>query len=120
MSAKAHILVADDDELVRGLMRTILGHSGYVIDEAADGEEAMQKCADNSFDLLLMDENMPRMSGPEACAAIRRRTPGMKVLMLSGGIPQTETTDSQVRFLAKPFDNQELVTVVREMLRAGS
>jgi CheY-like chemotaxis protein len=117
MSASARILVADDDELVRGLMRTILGNSGFMVDEAADGEEAMQKCADTAFDLLLMDENMPKMSGPDACAAIRRRTPGMKVLMLSGGLPQTEEIGPQVKFLAKPFDNRELVSLVREMLR---
>jgi len=98
-------------------MRTILGSSGYTVDEAADGEEAMQKCESTSFDLLLMDENMPKMSGPDACAAIRRRKPGMKVLMLSGGLPQTEETDAHVRFLAKPFDNRELVLLVNQMLR---
>jgi CheY-like chemotaxis protein len=113
----ARILVADDDELVRGLMRTILGYSGYLVDEAADGEEALQKCADTSFDLLLMDENMPKMSGPDACAAIRRRNPAMKVLMLSGGLSQTEETGTHVKFLAKPFDNRELVSLVRQMLR---
>jgi two-component system, OmpR family, response regulator ResD len=115
--ASARILVADDDELVRSLMRTILGGSGYTVDEAADGEEALQKCQDSSFDLLLMDENMPKMSGPDACAAIRQRKPGMKVLMLSGGLPKTEETDTDIRFLAKPFDNRELVLLVRQMLR---
>jgi two-component system, OmpR family, response regulator ResD len=117
ISPKARILVADDDEFVRSLMRTILGNSGYMVDEAADGEEALQKCADTSFDLLLMDENMPKMSGPDACAAIRCRKPEMKVLMLSGGLPRTEETGPHVKFLAKPFDNRELVSLVQAMLR---
>jgi two-component system response regulator ResD len=115
MSAK-RILVADDDQFVRELMRTLLAPSGYAVEEAIDGEEAVRKCLADSFDLLLIDHNMPQMSGVEACAEIRRQKPHMKVLMLSGRVggcgPQ------EISFLAKPFENHELLTLVRQMLAA--
>jgi CheY-like chemotaxis protein len=117
MSAKALILVADDDDLVRGLMRTVLANSGYAIVEAIDGEDAVQKCLGASFDLLLMDHNMPRLSGWDACLQIRREKPDMKVLLLSGAAQQPEVGDTQVRFLPKPFENHELVSAVGQMLR---
>ena len=89
MSAK-RILVADDDEFVRDLMRQLLAPGGYSVEEAIDGEDAVRKCLEGSFDLLLIDHNMPQMSGTEACAAIRRQKPNMKVLMLSGRVGARE------------------------------
>ena len=113
MSAK-RILVADDDEFVRDLMRTLLAPSGYAIEEAVNGEDAVRKCLADSFDLLLIDHNMPQMSGVEACAEIRRQKPHMKVLMLSGRVGEGEP--EQISFLPKPFENHELLTLVRQML----
>jgi CheY-like chemotaxis protein len=116
-SAKARILVADDDECVRGVMRAILAASGYSIVEARDGEDALRKSLAAHFDLLLMDHNMPNMSGWEACAEIRRHKPGTKVLILSGSVHQPKTDTADVQFLPKPFQNAELVSAVGEMLR---
>ncbi|MCI0746370.1 MAG: response regulator [Verrucomicrobia subdivision 3 bacterium] len=113
----ARILVADDDDMVRGLMRVILGGAGYLIEEAVDGAEAVRKCLAGRYDLLLMDHNMPQMSGWEACAEIKRQNPAMKVLILSGGVHEPPSSGAGVRFLSKPFDNRQLVTVVGELLR---
>ena len=118
-SAKARILVADDDECVRGVMRAILAASGYSIVEARDGEDALRQSLAAHFDLLLMDHNMPNMSGWEACAEIRRRKPGTKVLILSGSVHQPQTDTTEVQFLPKPFQNAELVSAVGEMLRVS-
>jgi CheY-like chemotaxis protein len=114
MSAK-RILVADDDELVRELMRSLLARPGYSIEEAADGAEAVRKCQSEAFDLVLMDYNMPNMAGHDACAEIQRQTPTTKLLLLSGRVDEPET--GGIRFIAKPFDNRELISVVGEMLR---
>ena len=118
MAAKTRILVADDNELVRGLLSSVLGSSGYFIVEAVDGEDAVQKCTDASFDLLLIDHHMPKMSGWDACTEIRRQMPGVKVLMLSGAPQQPDPPDTNVKFLPKPFENHELLSAVGEMLRA--
>ena len=118
-SAKFRILVADDDECVRGVMRAVLAASGYSIVEARDGEDALRQSLAAHFDLLLMDHNMPNMSGWEACAEIRRRKPGTKVLILSGSVHQPKTDTTEVQFLPKPFQNAELVSAVGEMLRVS-
>ena len=112
------ILLVDDEEMVRKAIRLILAFSGYQIVEAVDGEDAVQKYADASpaFDLILIDLDMPRLDGAEALARIRRRDPHAKAILLSGGIHATGL--DQIRFLPKPFENQELVRVVRETLEA--
>lgn len=117
MGTQTRILVADDNELVRGLLSSVLGSSGYAIVEAVDGEDAVQKCAHGSFDLLLLDHQMPKMSGWDACAEIRRHKPGLKVLMLSGAPQPPEASVANVKFLLKPFENHELLSAVGEMLR---
>ena len=112
------ILLADDEEMVRKAIRMILAFSGYQIVEAVDGEDAVRKYLDASpaFDLVLMDLDMPRLGGTEALARIRSHNPRAKVILLSGGIHTTEL--ERVMFLPKPFDNQELIGLVRETLDA--
>jgi two-component system cell cycle sensor histidine kinase/response regulator CckA len=116
------ILVVDDEELVRMVLRTVLAYRGYQISEAADGQDAVRKCADAAppFDLILIDLHMPRLSGREALKRIREHNPRARAILLSGGLPEREGSFpaelTGVRFLPKPFDNQELVRLVREML----
>ncbi len=116
------ILVVDDEELVRMVLRAVLTYRGYQIFEAEDGEDAVRKCADAAppFDLILIDLHMPRLGGREALKRIRRHHPRARAILLSGGLPERETPLSAelkgVRFLPKPFENQELVRLVREVL----
>jgi len=112
------ILLADDEEMVRKTIRMILAFSGYQVVEAVDGEDAVRKYIDTSppFDLVLMDYDMPRLSGAEALTRIRRHDPMAKVILLSGGVHFAEM--EKVMFLPKPFDNQELIGLIRQTLDA--
>ena len=114
------ILLADDEEMVRKAIRMILGFGGYQIEEAGDGEEAVQKYVDASppYDLVLLDLDMPRVSGAEALARIRTHNPGAKAILLSGGVhyPGPE----RMIFLQKPFDVQQLIGLVREALESDA
>ena len=118
------ILIADDEELVRIVMRTVLAFRGYQIVEAVNGEDAVEKYTQSAkpFDLVLMDVHMPRLNGLDALAQIRQRDPRVKAVMLSGGLQEKDAEHSAdiegVRFLQKPFENQELVCLVREMIDA--
>ncbi len=115
---KGRILLADDEEMVRKAIRMILAFSGYEIVEAVDGEDAVRKYLEAAapFDLLLMDLDMPRLNGAEALARIRIFHPQAKAILLSGGAHTAEV--DRIIFLQKPFDNQQLIGLIRETLEA--
>jgi two-component system NarL family response regulator len=79
------ILVVDDHPLVRRGLRSLIG--GYpdweVVDEAADGLEALDKVARLNPDVVMLDLSMPRMGGLEACRLIRKRAPQCEVLVIT-------------------------------------
>ena len=83
---RVRVVVADDHGLVRRGTREILEQSGSVtvVGEAADGIEAVNEVARLRPDVALLDVAMPRMSGIDACWAIRERVPGVQLLILSG------------------------------------
>jgi two-component system cell cycle sensor histidine kinase/response regulator CckA len=118
------ILVVDDEELVRMVIRAVLAYRGYQVFEAVNGEDAIAKFfgANPPFDLILMDRNMPNMSGREALIEIRRRAPVAKAILLSGGVGEEDRRDTAelrgVEFLHKPFENHELAHLVRRTLDA--
>ena len=101
-------------------MRAVLAYQGYLIEEAVDGEDAVQKYRDagEGIDLVMMDMNMPKMSGKDALFALRQVNPNLKAFLLSGGLPDQHWADQkQVRFLQKPFVNEELIQAVSDMLK---
>ena len=79
------ILVVDDHPVVRHGLRTLLGgHPEWeIIDEAADGLEAVHKAASLKPDVVVLDITMPRMSGLEACRLIRKKAPASEILIVT-------------------------------------
>lgn len=120
------ILIVDDEEQVRMVMRAMLAYRGYQVIEAVDGADAVQQYIQSPehIDLVLMDVKMPRLNGREALAKIRQHDPKLKAVMLSGGVEDLGGEPSigleGVSFLQKPFENQELLRVVRQTLDSGS
>lgn len=113
------ILLADDEEMVRKAIGLILTFGGYSIVEAVDGEDAVNKYLEASppFDLVLIDVDMPRLGGAEAVERIRRHDPKVKAILLSGGLHINGI--EPISFLQKPFDNQQLIGLVRDTIAAG-
>ena len=81
---QARILVADDEEGIRELLREQLDAAGYVTDEATDGAEAIDKLDRETYDLAILDINMPKKSGLDVLKHIRDRQLKMGVIMLTG------------------------------------
>jgi CheY-like chemotaxis protein len=118
------ILVAEDEEPVRKLMKTVLEGFGYRVLTAADGEEAVRLFTENRgrIQLLILDVIMPRMNGREAYRAIEEMQPGIKALFMSGYaediISRKGIIEPGLNFVLKPVPPRELVRKAREVLDA--
>ena len=82
---KTRVLLADDHELVRSGLRMVLDAQPdiEVVAEAADGAEAVGECLAGTIDLAVLDVAMPRLTGLQAAEELRKRAPGLRVLLLS-------------------------------------
>jgi PAS domain S-box-containing protein len=116
------ILMAEDDDALRKLIKIILESFGYHVIAAKDGEEAILKFAENrnGISLVLLDMIMPKKSGKEVSEVIRKANPEMKVLFSSGYpmdiIRSDESAAADFDFIHKPFHSRELLMKVREIL----
>jgi two-component system cell cycle sensor histidine kinase/response regulator CckA len=116
------ILLADDNEQVRGWAREVLELYGYSVLEAADGEKALEVASghDGDIDLLVTDVVMPALGGPELAERLATARPGLRVLLISGytdrGIVEHGVLPRDARFLQKPFSASALGEAVRELL----
>jgi CheY-like chemotaxis protein len=115
------ILVAED-ELLRQLISSVLVDDGFAVDTAADGQEAWEALRDGHYDLLVTDNEMPRLAGLELIERIRKEGLNLPVIVASGSCSAERTrNDPQLRVaavLSKPFDLFELVRAVRLALQA--
>ncbi|MDQ6708281.1 MAG: response regulator, partial [Acidobacteriota bacterium] len=118
------VLVAEDDEAVRHLVRKALEKGGYSLLVAASGAEALRLVKEHRgpIHLLITDVVMPRMSGTELARRLHRLRPDMAVLYMSGytdsALRRGGNTDAAVQFLPKPFSPAALKRKVRETLDA--
>ncbi|MEN3311586.1 MAG: hypothetical protein V7645_915 [Actinomycetota bacterium] len=116
------ILVCDNEEILRGLVRASLDGNGYTLVEARDGVEAVEQARLVRPDLILLDMMMPGQSGLEVLAELRRdpELRGIPVVMLTARAQVTDRDAAHLagadRFLAKPFSPLELDGVVKELL----
>jgi two-component system KDP operon response regulator KdpE len=119
MSA-GRILVVDDDPQIRRVMRMTLTGQGYEVDDAKEGEAALNKLREGRFDLVLLDMNMPGMGGLETCSAIRAQSE-VAIIMLTvrdAEIDKVEALDAGADdYITKPYNPPELLARIRAALR---
>jgi CheY-like chemotaxis protein len=119
------ILLVEDAQRVRAVVREILEMSGYVVLEARQGAEALEISNRHAgtIHLLVTDVVMPQMSGRELAERLAKTNPGLKVLYMSGytdnAIVHHGVLDPGTRFIGKPFSAAELTHKVREALDEG-
>ena len=115
------ILVVDDDASTRRALRVTLSGLGFVVVEAARGEEALSLVRATRFDAVLLDVDMPGMGGVEACRGIRRAVPRLPILMLT----VMDSEEDKVLaldagaddYITKPFQLRELTARLRSAVR---
>ena len=122
-SLRGTVLVVDDLELVRQMVRSALERAGLTVLEAADGNEALALYAERgaTIDVVLLDLTMPQLSGEETFAQLRRMNANIAVLLMSGYNAQDTTSKFVGRglagFLQKPFGAGELLARVAALLQ---
>lgn len=114
------ILVVDDEKGMRLLFEEVLTHYGYTVDSASNGAEALALVAETIPDLVLLDMNMPGLSGPETLLRLRAQYPDLPVIMVSADVDddnwaKVEKLGVQGR-LDKPFDLNDLTRMLAEAL----
>lgn len=117
------ILIVDDEDQLRAVLKEILEIEGYEVAEAADGRAAMEAQRLQGFDLVITDIIMPEMDGIETIMALRKDFPSVKIIAISGGrrvgpgeFLNLAKTLGAHRILHKPFVLQEMLDVVSELL----
>lgn len=120
MSEKARILVVDDEDRIRRLIRMYLEREDFLIEEAEDGKEALNLALQNHYDLILLDVMMPEMDGIEVCEEIRKEKTTPIIMLTAKGEEANRVQGFEVGaddYIVKPFSPREVILRVKAVLR---
>ncbi len=123
----ARILVMDDDEIFRPILREMLEFSGLEVEEAANGAIGLLMCKEKKIDLVISDVIMPEKEGLEVIRELKRDYPNIKIIAMSGGghIGPVDYLDMAQKLgahatLMKPFSHQQLMDAVNDLLNRNT
>ena len=118
----AHILMVDDDVLIRQVNVEMLSRAGYEVDAAEDGADAWEALTNCNYDLLITDNTMPRLSGVELLKNLHTGRISLPTIMATGTLPQHEFSRypwlRPAATLTKPYTSEELLLTVKKVLHA--
>jgi len=118
--SQTRILFVDDDADLRKIVNDQLTALGYVLDEAEDGNTAVQKLEKGNYDVMLLDINMPGKSGIDVLKVIKDKALKTKVIMLTGRVGFSVATESlklgAYDYITKPFNLDYLVFSIKRVL----
>ena len=122
MSKDIKVLIVDDDEIFKELIRHGLEHEGYITETASDGEEALEKVATFKPEIMLLDVNMPKKTGFEVLKELKQKQGNkiVHVILCTGD----STTDIDEGFglgaddcIYKPFDIQVVISRIEKIIK---
>ena len=118
-----HVLVIDDDKMIRDLLRRLLEPEGYRVATASDGEQGLEYVAHGTPDVVLLDLKMPGTNGVEFLRRFREEHEDVPVMIVTG-YPNSDLMRQAVRYgpitlLPKPVQNQQLLRSVRVALKGS-
>ncbi len=121
MPDKAKLLIVDDEDTLRLLVRSELEQRGYDVDEADNGETALEKMEINRFELVILDIRMPGIDGMEVLKRIREKNLAEKVIMLTG-VDELKIARDSLQFgandfLTKPYEIRTLLACIDRVLK---
>lgn len=117
------ILIVDDEERIRNLLRLYLEREGYVIDEAEEGKTALEKALNEDYQLIVLDLMLPEMDGIEVCRKLREKKTTPVIMLTARGEESSRIQGFEVGaddYVSKPFSPRELIYRVKAVLRRSS
>ena len=122
--AKKRVLLVEDDADTRAMMQKLLERAGYRVITADNGEDAVVRFKEHDeISLVLSDVVMPGKNGREALDEIRKMKPGIKVIFISGYaaemISEKGIIEEGTEYITKPFEKNDLLRKIREVLDRG-
>lgn len=123
MDTAGKILVVDDEERIRRLIRMYLERDEYEIDEAENGTDALQKALNNDYNVILLDIMMPEMDGIEVCRELRKEKETPVIMLTAKGEESNRVQGFEIGaddYIVKPFSPREVVLRVKALLRRVS
>ena len=114
------ILIVDDEEMIRGVLREYVEFEGNEAFEAADGMEAVHLCRSQNFDLIIMDIMMPELDGFSACREIRKITETPIIMLSARGEEYDKINGFELGiddYVVKPFSPKELMLRIEAVMK---
>ncbi len=122
-----YIIIIDDDQNIRAILRAMLEDAGHEVDEAYDGHRGIELCRKRCPDIVITDILMPGMDGIETITHIRKELPDVRVLAISGGgricadhYLELAGNLGATRELSKPFSRKDLISEVDVLLKSSA
>lgn len=123
MESSVRILVVDDEERIRRLLKMYLEREDYIIDEADNGDDALAKALENDYHLIILDLMMPGKDGIEVCRELRETKVTPVIMLTAKGEEVNRVQGFEVGtddYIVKPFSPREVVLRVKALLRRSS
>jgi two-component system sensor histidine kinase/response regulator len=121
-NAKANILIADDEETFRMLLKNVLVEEGFPVDLAVDGDEAISKVKKHAFDIMLLDLRMPNKNGIEVLRFCKEHSINVDIIVLTGVDDIRIAVDCMklgaTEFMVKPIEAENLLLKIHSVMRA--
>lgn len=123
MDQDVRILIVDDEERIRRLLKMYLEREDYIIDEAKEGNEALEMALTNDYDLIVLDLMLPGKDGIEVCRELREKKATPIIMLTAKGEEANRVQGFEVGtddYIVKPFSPREVVLRVKALLRRAS
>ncbi|RSL32055.1 DNA-binding response regulator [Salibacterium salarium] len=123
MDKEAKVLVVDDEERIRRLLKMYVEREEFQVDEAENGEDALDLSLNNDYDVILLDLMMPGIDGIEVCQELRKSKATPVIMLTAKGEENNRVQGFEVGaddYIVKPFSPREVVLRVKAILRRSS
>lgn len=116
------VLLVDDETRIRNILRMYLEFEGFIVEEASDGTQAIEKYGENhtNYDLIVLDWLLPDMNGIEICKCMKQTQPDIPILLLSGRSEEKDRIEGFEAgaddYVIKPFSPREIVLRIQNMI----